>query len=370
MLRQSSSGIWQVDVTVGARRVQRSAGTKDKKAAQEFHDRVKTELWRQVKLGEKPRITFADASELFMNRVEQDDLDSWRDLQIRCNWLIEQIGDTLCDEMTKRDIVSALEKKRKEPGRRTLSSGVKATISNATINRYRSAIIGVLKAAHDSGYATVDYKEILPAKANEKSLKVNFLTPEQATKLLDELPDYLKPMVEFSLATGLRKQNVNQLRWKQVDEAQRIAMFQPGEVKNDLPFACSLNDDAMRVLAAQKGKSKTWVFPSPDDATKTLLDPAKKAWWAALKRAGIEGFRWHDLRRTWATWHVQSGTPLEVLKELGGWESLEMVLVYAQFAPKFVASHASAVAGWNAKQVADDSQTANASEKSCSEAQR
>ncbi|MFH1044450.1 MAG: tyrosine-type recombinase/integrase, partial [Pseudomonadota bacterium] len=54
-----------------------------------------------------------------------------------------------------------------------------------------------------------------------------------------------------------------------------------------------------------------------------------KAWKGALDRAGITAFRWHDLRHTWATWHVLSGTSLHELKELGGWQSLEMVLRYA-----------------------------------------
>ena len=54
---------------------------------------------------------------------------------------------------------------------------------------------------------------------------------------------------------------------------------------------------------------------------------------AALERAGIErSFRWHDLRHTWASWHVQSGTPLQELMELGGWASFEMVLRYAHLA--------------------------------------
>ena len=56
-----------------------------------------------------------------------------------------------------------------------------------------------------------------------------------------------------------------------------------------------------------------------------------KAWGAALERAEIEDFRWHDLRHTWASWHVQAGTPLHALQELGGWETAEMVRRYAHF---------------------------------------
>ena len=50
------------------------------------------------------------------------------------------------------------------------------------------------------------------------------------------------------------------------------------------------------------------------------------SWKKALARAGIEDFRWHDLRHTWASWHIQSGTPLHVLQELGGWNSTTMVI--------------------------------------------
>lgn len=41
----------------------------------------------------------------------------------------------------------------------------------------------------------------------------------------------------------------------------------------------------------------------------------------------------HDLRHTWASWHVQAGTPLMVLKQLGGREHIEMVQKYAHLAP-------------------------------------
>ncbi|WP_215852633.1 tyrosine-type recombinase/integrase [Acidithiobacillus ferrooxidans] len=46
---------------------------------------------------------------------------------------------------------------------------------------------------------------------------------------------------------------------------------------------------------------------------------------------------WHGLRHTWASWHVQAGTPLAVLKGLGGWASLEMVQRYAHLSPDHTA---------------------------------
>ena len=45
-----------------------------------------------------------------------------------------------------------------------------------------------------------------------------------------------------------------------------------------------------------------------------------------------------DSRHTWASWHVQSGTSLPELMELGGWKSYEMVLRYAHLAPEKLSS--------------------------------
>jgi integrase len=68
-----------------------------------------------------------------------------------------------------------------------------------------------------------------------------------------------------------------------------------------------------------------------------------KAWMAALRRSSIEDFRWHDLRHTWASWHVRNGTPLHALQELGGWESSEMVRRYAHFSAEHLAVRGSTV---------------------------
>ena len=59
----------------------------------------------------------------------------------------------------------------------------------------------------------------------------------------------------------------------------------------------------------------------------------------------IENFRWHDLRHTWASWHVQAGTPLHVLQELGGWESVEMVRRYAHLSTDHLAEYVERMSG-------------------------
>ncbi|PHV20936.1 hypothetical protein CSQ92_16245 [Janthinobacterium sp. BJB446] len=70
------------------------------------------------------------------------------------------------------------------------------------------------------------------------------------------------------------------------------------------------------------------------------MSAATAAWYKALKRCDIEEFRWHDLRHTWTSWHLQRGTPLHALQELGGWKSAQMVRRYAHFSAGHLATHA------------------------------
>ena len=52
-------------------------------------------------------------------------------------------------------------------------------------------------------------------------------------------------------------------------------------------------------------------------------------WAKACEQAGIEDFRWHDLRHTWASWLRQNGATIDVIQQLGGWKSRVMVERYA-----------------------------------------
>ena len=101
-------------------------------------------------------------------------------------------------------------------------------------------------------------------------------------------------------------------------------------------------------VASEKGQEyqavRIFGKDNPDTVFTYKGRPVTKAnnhaWRKALVRAGIKNFRWHDLRQTWASWHVQQGTPLHVLQELGGWSDYEMVRRYAHLSVAHLAEYA------------------------------
>ena len=64
-----------------------------------------------------------------------------------------------------------------------------------------------------------------------------------------------------------------------------------------------------------------------------------KAFRNALTRAGIADFGFHGLRHTWASWHVQAGTPLYSLQQQGNWKDPSMVQRYAHLTAEHFAEH-------------------------------
>ena len=156
-------------------------------------------------------------------------------------------------------------------------------------------------------------------------------------KLLLELPTHLRDVAAFALATGLRRANITGLTWEQVDLRRKLAWVHPDQAKARRAIAVPLNDMAMNILGRQVGLHPVHVFSY---LGKPIFQVSTKAWYRALERAGIEDFRFHDLRHTWASWHVQNGTPLFALQELGGWETERMVRRYAHLAADHLAPYA------------------------------
>lgn len=210
-----------------------------------------------------------------------------------------------------------------------------AEASPATANRYLALIRSILRrSVHVWRWLDrVPHIELFP----ESGRRVRWLRPGQVAVLLQQLPEHQRLTVLFALATGLRQSNVVRLEWPQVDLTRRMLWVHADQAKGRRDFSIPLNETALRVLQSCQGKHRTRVFTYQG---RPFVTANTRAWKRALQRAGIVDFRWHDLRHTWASWHVQSGTPLFVVQDLGAWSSEQMVRRYAHLAPAQYAEHA------------------------------
>jgi integrase len=195
--------------------------------------------------------------------------------------------------------------------------------ANGTINRTLALLRAILRRCSRE----CEWTDRSPAirLLKEPSRRIRFLTQDQAMALLRELPPHLRTMAAFTLSTRLRRANVTGLLWEQVDLERRLAWVHPDQAKGHKAIGVPLNDTAMALVRAQVGKHPERVFTYDGEP---VFQVSSMAWYKALKRAGIENFRWRDLRHTWASWHVQQGTPLFALQEMAGWETEKMVRRY------------------------------------------
>lgn len=307
------------------KRIQRSTGTKNKVAAQELHDKFKAELWRLEKLGEKPSHTWQDAVLRWIN--ESQHKRSLETDKMHLRWLDPYLINRRLQDIDG-DLIETISNAREQEG-----------ASPATVNRTLEILRAILRKAKKQW----NWLDKLPniRMRSEPKRRVRWLTPEEAARLLKELPPHLADMAEFTLATGLRMSNVTSLQWRDVNLEKCHAWIHPDQAKTKKAIAVPLNQAAIDILQRRHGIHDKYVFTYNHSRVRQCNT---QAWCKALKRAGIEGFRWHDLRHTWASWHVQNGTSLQELQLLGGWSSFEMVLRYAHLSSDHLKDAANRVA--------------------------
>jgi integrase len=305
--------IWWVKLTHNGRTVRESSKTSDKKAAQEYHEKRKGELWRQVKLGEKAPVTWGQAISSWLGRTTRGLPDRYR---LRALGISPQQTLPFTREQTERYLSS---------------------FAGATFNRTLALIVAIHNAAG-----------VQPPKVERKPNppgRTRWLTAEEwkrLRKFLEAESPLLAQAAAFTLETGLRENNVLELEWNQIDLQRRVAWLHGDQTKQAKPIGVPLNDAALAVLEARRGTNKKYVFAHPDSG-EPLYKASNRAWYTAVRKAKLKGFRWHDLRHTWASWHVMNGTRLEELQRLGGWATAQMVQRYAHLSSEHLAEAAARV---------------------------
>jgi len=308
------------------RRVRRSLGTSDKAQAQELSDKLRADLWRVNKLGEKPRRTWQEAIVRYVRETSHKASHSGDVLNLR--WLDKHLRHYMLEDIT-RDVVDKVTEARIADG-----------VSNATVNRTMAVLRAVLRRAVKQWEWLTRYPAVrmLP----EPKGRVRWLTYEEEARLMEQLPEHLREVVSFALATGLRRRNITHLKWAEVDLERRVAWVHADEAKARKAIGVPLNADAVLVLRRQQGKHPVFVFSYKGQAPVAGVNGT--AWKKALKRSGLVGVCFHTLRHTWASRHAQAGTPFGALQELGGWSSSAIVRRYAHLAPEHLAKYAEAIA--------------------------
>ena len=222
----------------------RTTGTANKALAQEFHDRIKVELWRIDKLGAKPQRSWNDA---VVRWLKENRHKATADEDVsKLRWLDQYLRDKDLSAID-RNVIDHVTKEK-------LAGGW----TNATVNRTLELIRAMLRKCVNE-WEWLDrapYVRML----KEPTRRIRFLTQEEARSLLAELPAHLADMATFSLATGLRAANVTGLEWSQVDEERKLCWVHPDQAKARRAIAVPLNGEALAIVQKQKGIHATHVF--------------------------------------------------------------------------------------------------------------
>ena len=161
---------------------------------------------------------------------------------------------------------------------------------------------------------------------NPDNVRKGFFEGGDLEAVVSKLPDDLKPVVRFAFLTGWRKGEILTLQWSQVDFSAGIVRLDPGTTKNRegrvfpfraLPPLADLLEaqrEHTRELERAQGRIIPHVFHRGGEPIKSMIG----AWRSACERAGLEGWYFHDLRRSAVRNLVRAGVPEKTAMELVG----------------------------------------------------
>ncbi|EGR1589525.1 site-specific integrase [Vibrio parahaemolyticus] len=184
----------------------------------------------------------------------------------------------------------------------------------------------------------------------QDNTRIRYLTQEEEKRLLDGIQDrnqrirqsdgnteklrfvdFFEPLVITAMNTGMRKGELLTLKWEHVSFPNRYLTIRSENAKSKKTRTIPLNDTVLNLLEDWRAQNPgaDFVFVSNNQPITYFQYP----WQTLLKQAGIENFRFHDLRHHFASRLVMAGVDLNIVRELLGHADLKMTLRYAHLAP-------------------------------------
>jgi len=279
--------------------------------------------------------TLSDLIDRYLERVRKSNPKRFPEVNQMLGWWKEELGCTILADITKAKVTSALDALAKKKKARTSdlkkSSDPEKTISASRVNRYMAALNHCLNTA----VMEWEWLEVNPVskikKAKEPRGRVRFLSDEERKALLQvaQRSNY-KPLylvIVLALSTGARKSEILNLKWTDIDPAKKQIILH--ETKNGerrvLPLA-GLAYQLMQEHGRLRQIDNPFLFPYGIEKRPVDIRPYFEK---ALSEAGIEDFRFHDLRHSAASYMAMNGASPAEIAEVLGHKTLQMVKRYA-----------------------------------------
>jgi len=296
---------------------------------------------RYFQQAEARKHTLAEAIERY-EREAMGDIRTQADRKRHLNRWKQDLGHLTLAQVTTAAVKEALERYAKEKSERTGKPR-----SASTINHHRQALATVFTLAREEW----QWVEASPLpnvkKKQEPKGRVRYLSDDERARLLEACKESSNPdlylAVLLALTTGGRQAETMGATWRQIDLSRATLTLE--ETKNGSRRTLHLSAPVLELLkerAKVRRLDTDLLFPSKVNPRKPV--DFRQPWEAALKKAGVQDFHWHDLRHTFASVAAMNGATLPELAALLGHKTLQMVQRYAHLSPAHTASIAEKVA--------------------------
>lgn len=259
------------------------------------------------------RVTLDDLAEGLEQHYKLKGLRTWDRAALSVSHLRAYFGgDARAIDITTKSMAAYALHRREEEG-----------AAPATVKRELMALSKMFSLALVENGGPLSTKPGVP-EMRVNNVRTGFLDGAELDAVIAELPEPLRPVIQFARYTGWRRGEVLALTWARVDFDAGVVRLDTS--KNDeprsfpftmLPPLAELLEqlrDRTRAIEKRTGRIVPWVFHRDGRPIKSM----RRAWKGACKRAGVPGHIVHDLRRTAVRNLVRAGVPERVAMELVG----------------------------------------------------
>lgn len=312
---------WYIDYYVKGRRKRKKIGHSKKLALQVLKD-VQLKIAKGEYLGifDEKKIPFEDYAKQYLEFSKAN--KAWSTYQRRDRFSVENLVSSfkgkylfeIAPEMIEKYKATRLEK-----------------VTPASVNRELACLKHMYTKALEWGYIKLN-----PAKGvkrlKEPPGRLRYLNPEEAGCLLGVCSGHIKPTIVTALNTGMRKSEILNLRWPQVDLKNRKIIVI--NAKNNESRVIPINQTLYQELFALSQKPRgEYVF---SDRNGRPFGDIKRSFSTALNKAGIKDFRFHDLRHTFGSHLVMQGVDLRTVQQVMGHKDIKMTMRYSHLSPEHI----------------------------------